>query len=300
MDRVEKFVKFLIKYKWSVMLFWGVMTLLFGFIFAANIMDVAEDTFVSPDDSDVAHADQLIATYFPELAEQHTHVVVVHNEQGLVNDEFLTFTSNLYNTAKNEVGVEMLDFGGYYIYSNTEFDFMKDSYISPDNTTSLITLTFVGDSQNFGDETTAMVEKIREILTELSENLPDSFNVYTAGFPDLAADSMDSFEKDMGTIDMIVIPIVFILLALLLRNWKYFPISMLSIIMSLLISNINNDEVCWTHDFYIWHYINNCTCWPNFISIQCNLGYRSWSRIFNCCIVNGESYFYTCIGVHYW
>jgi RND superfamily putative drug exporter len=236
MDRVEKFVKFLIKYKWSVMLFWGVMTLLFGFIFAANIMDVAEDTFVSPDDSDVAHADQLIATYFPELAEQHTHVVVVHNEQGLVNDEFLTFTSNLYNTAKNEVGVEMLDFGGYYIYSNTEFDFMKDSYISPDNTTSLITLTFVGDSQNFGDETTAMVEKIREILTELSENLPDSFNVYTAGFPDLAADSMDSFEKDMGTIDMIVIPIVFILLALLLRNWKYFPISMLSIIMSLLIS----------------------------------------------------------------
>jgi RND superfamily putative drug exporter len=199
-------------------------------------MNVADDTFVSPEDSDVAHADQLMETYFPELGKQHTHAVVVHNDQGLVNQNFHDFTTNLQTAAKNEVGAELLGFGGYYVYANSDYDFMKGNYISPDNTTSLITITFAGDSQNFGDETVDMVNKIRKIIDDLSENLPDSFNIYTAGFPDLAADSMDSFEKDMGTIDMIVIPIVFILLAVLLRNWKYFPISMLSIILSLLIS----------------------------------------------------------------
>ncbi|MHA2276195.1 MAG: MMPL family transporter, partial [Candidatus Kariarchaeaceae archaeon] len=236
MDKIEKLVRNLIKYRWYVLLFWGIITILFGFVFAPNIMNVAEDTFVSPKDSDVAHADELVKTYFPEYGEQHSHAIVVHNEEGLINQNFIDFTFNLRDAVDNDFEADMLEFAGYYVFAGTDLDFMKGNYISPDNSTSLITISFVGDSQNFGEETVDMVNKIRRLVKDLSNNLPDSFNVYTAGFPDLAADSMDSFEKDMATIDMIVIPIVFILLAVLLRNWKYFPLSMISIIISLLIS----------------------------------------------------------------
>ncbi|MCE7734521.1 MAG: MMPL family transporter [Candidatus Heimdallarchaeota archaeon] len=222
-----KYTNLLNKQKIPIIIAWTVIGLGLTVFFAGNFFNVTTNNFSAPEGTDAYKANALLTEYFPEREEQISHILVATNPgSNILTAEFTQFTIDITSDIQHEYGSKLVSAQGYFLFAGTELDDFKDGFVSTDLSTSIIILSLDGDSE-FQKEST---EVIREHISSYEIN---SFKVYTTGFGELQADTDESIERDLATIDAIVIPIVFIALLILLRNYRYFPITLAPIALTI-------------------------------------------------------------------
>ena len=222
-----KYTSLLNKQKIPIIIAWTVIGLGITALFAGNLFTVTSNNFDAPEGTDAYKANSLLSQYFPEREEQTSHIIVATSlNSNILTAEFTQFTIDITTDIQAEYGSKLVSAQGYFLFAGTEFDEFKDNFVSEDLSTSIIILTLDGDSE-FELEST---EVIREFISSYEIN---SFKVYTTGFGELQTDTNHSIERDLATIDSIVIPIVFIALLILLRNYRYFPITVIPIALTI-------------------------------------------------------------------
>ncbi len=226
---VKKIVTGMNKGKIPIILFWVILTLWLGLVYAPNFINRTETNYDPPPNSEAARGIELYNEYFPDKANELEHIFVVHSNKSLLTPEFEKFTHDLYDRLNQTYTDRIISYMGYYTVYHTDLDFTKDNFISENETTSIILLKLDGDL-SFQQE---QVSIIRGIVKTLENK---DFNTYVIGDAEMAEDTIVNVEKDLSRIDSITIPLVFIALAFLLRNWRYFFISILPIILSIITS----------------------------------------------------------------
>ena len=224
---VNDITEFIDKRKIPIILLWISFTIIVVGLFAPNFMNSTKTEFEPPEGSDADKAIDLLEHYFPNKSGEVTHIVVVHNKDSLVlNSEFAEFTSKLVTEMQVKYENELVSVAGYFVFHNTTLDSIKNEFVSADGSTSIIAFTFNGELE--------IQEKITHYIRDyISIQDLISLKVHTTGMSELSVDTNESIETDMARIDSIVIPLVFIALIILLRNWRYFPITMAPIIMTI-------------------------------------------------------------------
>ncbi len=231
MTEFEKLNNFLDKRKYHVVVFWGIVAILFISLYSPNLINRLTDDIPPPEGSTADEGYNLLSDYFPEIETDQSHVVLIHNEDGetvlstetmMFTQALITFTQQTYNSTTKE----LTKIAGYYIFDRPEFALLKTQFISTDNSTTFITLYLNGD----GDFQADAAAELREFVSDY-EFLGGE--LYTTGMAELRMDLIENNEKDLKAIDSIVIPIVFIILILLLGNWRYFPITLAPIFISI-------------------------------------------------------------------
>ncbi|MCE7734849.1 MAG: MMPL family transporter [Candidatus Heimdallarchaeota archaeon] len=230
----DDLLKFVMKRKKSIIVFWFFIAILMISLFTPNLIGRLTDDIPPPEGTTADEGNTLLSTYFPEVDTSQGHVIVLEsiNENSILSSELKLFTQSLQGFAQTNYADELIKFAGYYIFDQTELDPFKGQFVSSDNTTSFITLYFNGD----GDFQAEVAEDLREFVTELSPDYDEIFDSYTTGLAALRMDLKENAEADLKRIDVIVIPLVFLALIIILRNWRYFPITITPILMSIAIT----------------------------------------------------------------
>lgn len=218
------------KRRWPILVLWILITLTFSLAFAPSFFSATKDEFEPPADSDAAIAFRLYEEYFPENLGEFSHLVIAHEEAGdVLGTELQAFTFALNSSIQQHFGDKFTGFLGYYVFAGTPFDEFKSNFISEDNTTSMIILQLDGDL-SFHQE---VVEHLKVFRDEYESDHTLDHDYFFTGGAELQVDTSDSVEEDLKRIDSITIPIVFIALVIILRNWKYFPVTLLPIGMTI-------------------------------------------------------------------
>ncbi len=207
-----------------IIAFWIVFGSFITIAYAPDLLSSTDTDFKAPDGSDSAKAELLMKTYFPEQINNSEHIILFNNPEG-----------NVLSQNMIDVSMSIADFVlekypdaevfGYAMVVGTELDSLKSNFVSEDGKSSIMTISVPGTNNEQLDFVEALRDEIRGLD---SEN-----DIYVVGRPALDRDTDHSIERDMSTIDAIVIPIVFLALILLLRNWKYLPITVIPIFLSI-------------------------------------------------------------------
>jgi putative drug exporter of the RND superfamily len=229
MTFAHRYTQILHKGRWPILLFWILVTLSITVIFAPNFFNVTIDEFNPPDGTDAANAILLYDEYFAERSEELAHLILVHNPNGAVlGSELQLFTFLLVNNLIEDYPNQYLRSIGYYIFANTTFDQLKSSFISEDNQTALIVVELDGNL-DFQNE---IVTYIRDFRDDFVNEQDSEFQYYVTGAAELQYDTNQAVQDDLKNIDVIIVPLVLLALIIILRNWKYFPITLLPITMT--------------------------------------------------------------------
>ena len=223
----RKIVNFIDRGKIPIILIWVIFALMLSSFYAPNFMDATKSEYEPPKGSDTAEAVDLVNQYFPDLSEEESHIVVIYDPTGqVISPELASFTGSLVSFVQASFPDELMQMTGYFIMDGTELDPFKYEYVSEDLTTSIISFTFKADVSH-------QEEIAKKLRSAVKDNKPSNFKAYLTGGPALSMDTDHSIERDMALIDTIVIPLVFIVLLFLLRNWKYFPLTLAPIVMTI-------------------------------------------------------------------
>ncbi|MHA2250516.1 MAG: MMPL family transporter [Candidatus Kariarchaeaceae archaeon] len=230
MVKVETLTEFMNRRKIAILLFWVVIGSLLIGLYAGNFLNVTTNEFNAPEGTDAYEANALLEQYFPERVNELSHIIVVHNPNGPVISSALTlFTGQVVNELQSKYSDILVQISGYVIFDGTDLDFLKFEFLSQDLSTSIITYRIDADL----DVQEEVVRHMRDFIAIIKI---DGFETPTVGQLELQLDTNESIESDLARIDSITIPLVFIALAFLLRNWKYFPITVVPIFMTIAIS----------------------------------------------------------------
>ncbi|MFV2016434.1 MAG: MMPL family transporter, partial [Candidatus Heimdallarchaeota archaeon] len=222
-----KYTSLLNKQKIPIIIAWTVIGLGLTALFAGNFFNVTTDNFEPPEGTEAYEANNLLREYFSEREDQISHILVANNpDTSIISNQFANFTIDVTNYIKTLYNSRLVSAQGYFLFAGTELDDFKDGFLSKDLSTSIIILNIDGDSE-LQNEATHDIRKYIESYGDLS------FDVYTVGFGELQADTDESIERDLARIDAIVVPIVFIALLILLRNYRYFPITLAPIVITI-------------------------------------------------------------------
>ncbi|MDH5401172.1 MAG: MMPL family transporter [Candidatus Heimdallarchaeota archaeon] len=215
------------KGKIPIIIFWFLFTVTIVVNFAPNFLNVTTNEFKPPDGTDAANGQVLMNEYFPTTSTQEGHLIVAHTEtSSIIGDELRELTLYLVEDLFSTYPIEYRSASGYYIFDNTDLDSLKYQFVSEDNQTSFIQLTFNADQAKQQEITHYIREKVDEFHL-------DQIEVYTTGQSALQIDTDESIERDLSKIDSITIPIVFIAIAILLKNWRYFLITFFPVVMTI-------------------------------------------------------------------
>jgi RND superfamily putative drug exporter len=226
----HKITKFINKRKLPIIFIWITVAIIVAALFAPNFINETTNNFDPPNGSDADSASILLDTYFPNKSDELTHLVVFHNSETVVlGEDLAVLTTQISQEMTTKFKENFVNVAGYYIFADTDLDSIKTQFISKDGTASILAFNFIGEMDVQHDIT----HYLRDYIKELSIT---KFDVYVTGMSELAVDTNESIERDMARIDSIVIPLVFLALLILLRNWRYFPITMAPIVMTILLS----------------------------------------------------------------
>ncbi|MCH8908676.1 MAG: MMPL family transporter, partial [Candidatus Heimdallarchaeota archaeon] len=224
--------QFIEKRKISIILFWIALTVISMAFFAPSFFEKTKNDFAPPNGSDAARGLDLQTQYFPELEEQESHIITVYSQAGQVlgdQSDLRLLTSSVSIWLDTNYDGQWVSMVGYYVFEGGPLDNLKVEFVSLDLTASIIVISMdlgLNEQEAFGHE-------LREFIDDLDLTQVD---VYVVGGPELRSDTNEAIEGDLAKIDSITIPLVFILLIFLLKNWRYFPITIAPIFMSILIT----------------------------------------------------------------
>jgi RND superfamily putative drug exporter len=222
-----KYTSLLNKQKIPIIIAWTVIGIGISALFAANFFNVTTNNFEAPEGTDAYKANALLREYFPQREDQISHILVANDPiSSILTNEFDQFSIDVTSFVQNKYTTKLVSAQGYFLFEGSELDDFKDNFVSDDLSTSIIILMIDGES-DFQEDVT---HDIRDFIDAYGNV---SFNIFSVGFGELQADTDASIERDLAQIDTIVIPIVFIALLILLRNYRYFPITLAPIVLTI-------------------------------------------------------------------
>jgi len=220
----KSITNFIDKNKILILIFWIAIGSFVTIAFAPQLLSSTKSEFTAPAGTDSANAKLLLEQYFPKVVQNGEHIILFNNPSGSVlTEEFFTVNQKLVSFILEKF--PDADIQGYAMVVGTELDSFKESFLSSDGKVSIVTISVIGEQHD-------QIEYVQELRENIS-SYSTSLDIYVLGQFALEADTDHSIEKDMSQIDAIVVPIVFLALIILLRNWKYLPITIIPIFLSI-------------------------------------------------------------------
>jgi uncharacterized membrane protein YdfJ with MMPL/SSD domain len=234
---IDKYHKFLEKYRILVIVFW-VIILGFGIWLGPKFLDETSSTFDPPEDSPSKIAEHVMIEEFPVFVNQTNFIILIRMNQenvSILNSEIETFCNNLNSSVYqyediDEIIVSVLY---YYLMIDSETPEAAQEFISSEERSMIFVIELLMGQKEDALENFAVY--LREKM-ELHNPEGSDFSTYLTGFIVMYYDMSETVEKDMATMDMIVIPIALVVLAFVLRSLRLMIIPILSMVISILTS----------------------------------------------------------------
>jgi RND superfamily putative drug exporter len=228
--KTNKIVHTLNKRKYFIILFWFSVVIVTGVLFTPYFIENTRNNFEPPENTEAARARNLMRGYFPNKLNESSHIIVVESINGsALNQELGQLTLDIVAFIQNDFQNEYNSIAGYFVFAGTDLDSLKNEFISSDKSTSIIVVNFISDFER-------QIDIAHELKNFIVSKEYQTINLYLTGFSALEVDTMESLENDMSNIDTFVIPLVVIALIILLKNWRYVPITGITIVMSIILS----------------------------------------------------------------
>ena len=228
MNKLDRYVNLLERRKLYIIIFWVIFTIVIGTLFTPNFIKSTNNDTNAPSDSQAAKAQKLIEQYFPNQINNENHIIMLEKISGKIKiNDLKLFTDKILKEMDAYNGVNGIN--GYTILENSSLDFAKYQFLSKDGTVSIITISLKGDSQS-------QINLAQDLRALIQKNVPTGYKAYVTGLAELSLDTDKSIERDLETVDSIVIPLVLIALVILLRNWRYPILTIISIATTIIIS----------------------------------------------------------------
>lgn len=227
MKERNKIVNFLEKQSKLIVGLWILIFVLMVGLFGRNFFSSLSEEISPPEGSEADNGNMLMELYFPEASQIQTHIIVAKDDNNnVLGADLARITQEVAGWANAEYPQRFKQIVGYHIFNGTTNDALKLQFVSADQSAAFVALTFDGED----DIQSEIGEEMREFIHSLDQG---QLEIYTTGFQELRSDTIKNNEADLRRIDLIVIPLVFIAILILMRNWKYFFVTMPPIILSL-------------------------------------------------------------------
>ena len=232
---IDKYHKFLKKYKVAILVIW-VIIFAFGIWLGPKFLNETSSNFEAPANSPSVIAEEVLAAEFPGYENETSMIMVirmVNDSESVVNDETESFCSqvidSILNSSFDHIVLSVLS---YYILADAGFSQVADGFISSEERSMLLTIDLLYDEEN--SSISAFVEYLREEVHKI--NTSEDFNVYLTGYLVMYLDMQEATEEDLLRMDLIVIPIALLVLAFVLRSLKLMILPIASMGISILAS----------------------------------------------------------------
>ncbi len=226
MKFVEKYTQFLKKYKIIVIITW-VIILGFSIWLAPRFISETSSDFNVPEDTPSFQANTILKEEFPEVDTQTSIVLVIQNLNG--SESVLTTEIELFSIAFNssirnsEYGSFIADIRGYYFLINTSLSIVAMGFVSETNTTTIVDISLNSISDSTLNDFVAFVYDTLDFIQ------PEGYIMLLTGSHILFEDMKNASERDILTMDSIVLPLALLILALVLKSFKLMIIPVLSV-----------------------------------------------------------------------
>ena len=236
MTFIDKYHKFLEKYKVFVIIVWCII-LGFGVWLGPKFLNETTSTFEAPKGSPSQIADEVLIAEFPTFANETSLVVLIRMEdenESVINADVESFCAELEELVEDyedqSIIVSVL---GYYIMKNIGYDIAAEDFVSEEERSMIfiVNLKYEGIGSIIDDFIVYFRNEINAINSEETV-----FQAYVTGFTALYIDMKEVTEEDLAIMDAIVIPIALLVLAIVLRSLRLMILPILSMAISTLSS----------------------------------------------------------------
>jgi RND superfamily putative drug exporter len=228
-DFSRKYVAFVNRSKISILLLW------LGLALAAipgilTLFDHLGMEYNAPEGTQAAQARRLFEQEFAKEPYENSVVLLQRdNGQSVITEEAAQFTKALVSSVADapvmKGQTDPNSFLGYFLLQGTPIDQQdptaKMHFLSPDRDTMLVNLKV--NYALHGDETVAALRDIMQHVT------PPGYTSYLVCEQAIAKDTNDIVIRDIERINLVAVPLIFLVLFLLFRNGKLVPIPLIAI-----------------------------------------------------------------------
>ncbi|MHA1202310.1 MAG: MMPL family transporter [Candidatus Heimdallarchaeaceae archaeon] len=236
MTFIDKYHKFLEKYKIIVIVIWCVI-LGFSVWLGPKFLDATSSSFEPPNGSPSQLAEEVLEAEFPEFANETSIVILIRMKEenvSVINTEVEAFCQNVTDIT-NEYSDQTIIISvlNYYILNDLGFITAAGSFVAESGKSMLfvIDLKYEGANSLIND----FIYYLRDNIASM-ENEDNEFDAFVTGFRVMYLDMKEVTEEDLALMDMIVIPIAMLVLAFVLRSLKLMILPILSMGISILTS----------------------------------------------------------------
>lgn len=226
MKFVEKYTKFLEKYKIIVIIIWAII-LGFSIWLAPRFIAETSSDFNVPEDTPSHIANTILEEEFPGVNSQTSIILVIQNEnksQSVLTSEIASFCIDLNSSLRNSAySSEINDIRGYYFMINTSLSIAAAGFVSATNTTTIVEISL---NSMTDQELNNLVEYTSDSINMFE---PEGYVILLTGSHILFEDMKNASEKDIIVMDSIVLPLALIVLALVLKSFKLMTIPVVSV-----------------------------------------------------------------------
>ena len=243
----KRFTSYISRYKWAVILFWALAFLILGIKFGSGILDSTQVSFQPSDDAEASQAKFILASEFQNVSQSSSYIITLKRANGgsILGSDTRNLTLGLASHLLSPSTVEscfeginaselVLRYYSYYSFENTELDYLKANFVSEDQSVSFILIDLKAETLDDGVD---LVSPLKHSVDQVIEAVNASdLEYYITGYAPWAKEYMEGIERDMRKIDLIVLPLSFLLLIFLLRGVRMAGLSLLTVFGSILIS----------------------------------------------------------------
>jgi len=243
---VRGYVGFLNKWKGSVILAWVVATLLLGFFGAIHLMGSCKNEFESPPGSLSEIAQAKMTSYFGDATDSRSSEILFFQgaaNQNLVADGVLkSLTTDMKTYLQTNLEADLysdLTFEGYYsmLEKGPPFNTTAKSFLSKDGTSSFVIMGYPGaNTMKYGKQFLSMVNKFRDDHYSSGTFVGDLQFVGDAGGGVTAVQAASAAAESIERMDMISLPIAFLVLAISLRSLRMLVLPFITLIVGCVVA----------------------------------------------------------------
>jgi len=238
----EKFFKA----RFIVLIVWACILITCCF-FALDFLSLTNLSFIPPDGSDAAKAEEALKKYFPDDAKQSRFIVLMQltNKKNkdyptiLSNNWTMKTTEKIIKSAKSfkEDKKMLADYMGRYTFDYPKDDpyalqFLEATFVSSNNRSSLLILS----TKEKG--TQKVMNWIRYMRDELDkiDKVDGTFTLDLIGFDTLDFDMTDGATNDMKFMDAVSLPLALVVFIAIMQSLSVAVVPVLAVGASVLLS----------------------------------------------------------------
>ncbi len=236
MGFIDRYHKFLEKYKIVIIVFW-VIILGFGIWLGPRLLDETSSSFDTPENSLSAIAEEVLVEEFPTFANQTSIVIIirsVNENESIVNpatrDLSDTIIDQINSFENNEIILSIL---GYYPFIDAGFNEAAEQFVSPEERSLLLIVEIEYESNK--ELGVAFIQYLKSEIDTIEYD-EEEVSILMTGFIVMYIEMREATVQDMTRMDMIVIPLAMLVLAFFLRSLRLMILPILSMAISVLTS----------------------------------------------------------------